>query len=181
MMLGLTGAVQRSFSELSDREVLALAIQSEEEDGRVDRELAEGLRPTYPASAAIFDGMAEEENEHRRRLLDLFGERFGAVIPLIRREDVRGFIRRKPVWMSNGFDIDTVRQRAETMEAETQRFYLEAASRTQDPSSPASSCWRRARSSSPCGRRTSSRAAARCRCAMRARGGPACGSGFTAA
>jgi rubrerythrin len=124
---------QKAFADLSDREVLALAIQSEEEDGRIYREIADGLRENYAASAKVFLEMAEEENEHRRRLLDLYRERFGDSIPLIRREDVKGFVRRKPVWMQNGFDIRTVRHRAETMEAETQRFYREAAARTSDP------------------------------------------------
>jgi len=124
---------QKALSDLTDREVLALAIQAEEEDGRVYRELAEGLRGHYQASAQVFLDMAEEESRHRRRLLDLFQERFGDHIPLIRREDVKGFVRRKPVWMQNSFDIAAVRRRAETMEAETQRFYREAAARTPDP------------------------------------------------
>ena len=92
---------QRAFSDLTDREVLALAIQNEEEDGRIYREFAERMREAYPASAGIFVGMADEENEHRRRLLELYRQRFGDHIPLIRREDVRGFIRRKPVWISH--------------------------------------------------------------------------------
>jgi rubrerythrin len=123
---------QKALSDLTDREVLALAIQSEEEDGRIYRDFAEGLRANYPASARVFEQMAEEESGHRRRLLDLFSERFGDHIPLVRREDVKGFIRRKPAWM-NGFDIDTVRRQAETMEAETANFYRLAAARTSDP------------------------------------------------
>ncbi len=123
---------QKALASLTDREVLALAIQSEEEDGRIYRDLAEGLRPHYPASAGVFDGMAEEESQHRRRLLDLFSQRFGDHIPLVRREDVKGFIRRKAAWM-DGFDIDTVRHRAETMEAEAASFYRQAAARTSDP------------------------------------------------
>ena len=123
---------QKALSDLTDREVLALAIQSEEEDGRIYRDFAEGLRANYPASARVFERMAEEESGHRRRLLDLFSERFGDHIPLVRREDVKGFIRRKPAWM-NGFDIDTVRHQAETMEAETANFYRLAAARTSDP------------------------------------------------
>src|SRR4051812_45492454 len=123
---------QKALSDLTDREGLALAIQSEEEDGRIYRDFAEGLRANYPASARVFEQMAEEESGHRRRLLDLFSERFGDHIPLVRREDVKGFIRRKPAWM-NGFDIDTVRHQAETMEAETANFYRQAAARTSDP------------------------------------------------
>jgi len=124
---------QRSFSDLTDREVLALAIQNEEEDGRIYREFAERMREPYPASAEIFVRMAEEENEHRRRLLEVFTERFGDHIPLIRREDVRGFIRRKPVWMSSSFDVDAMRERAESMEAEAANFYRRAAERSTDP------------------------------------------------
>lgn len=132
-MVLFTFGPQKAFSDLSDREVLALAIQTEEEDGRIYREFAEGLRENYPASAQVFLDMANEEGEHRRELLDLYRERFGDHIPLIRREDVKGFVRRRPVWMQNSFDIDAVRHRAETMEAEAQRFYREAAARSSDP------------------------------------------------
>jgi rubrerythrin len=129
----LSFSPQRAFADLTDREVLALAIQNEEEDGRIYREFAERLRQSYPASAGIFVGMADEENEHRRRLLELYKERFGDHIPLIRREDVRGFIRRKPVWMSPTFDIDAMRDRARSMEDEAANFYRRAAARTSDP------------------------------------------------
>jgi erythrin-vacuolar iron transport family protein len=124
---------QKSFSDLTDREVLALAIQNEEEDGRIYREFADRMREDYPASAEIFIKMADEENEHRRRLLELFQLRFGDHIPLIRREDVRGFIRRKPVWMSTGYDVDAMRERAASMEAEAANFYRRAAARSPDP------------------------------------------------
>jgi rubrerythrin len=124
---------QKAFADLNDREVLALAIQNEEEDGRIYREFAERMREAYPASAGIFVGMADEENEHRRRLLELYRERFGDHIPLIRREDVRGFIRRKPVWISNSFDIDAMRDRAKSMEDEAANFYRRAAARSSDP------------------------------------------------
>lgn len=124
---------QKAFSDLTDREVLALAVQAEEEDGRIYREMAGQLRKDYPASAAIFDGMAEEETEHRRRLLELFQERYGNDIPLIRREDVRGFMRRKPMWMSSSYDIDSIRSRAASMEAEAANFYHRAAARSSDP------------------------------------------------
>jgi rubrerythrin len=125
---------QRSLSELDDREVLALAIQAEEEDGRIYREFAERLRENYPASAKIFTEMAEEEGRHRRRLLDLFSERFGDHIPLIRRDEVRGFIKRPPVWMRKTFDIDAIRDRAEAMEHDARKFYQTAATRSSDPS-----------------------------------------------
>lgn len=124
---------KKPLSALNDREVLALAIQSEEEDGRIYREFAERLQASYPGSADIFSQMAEEESKHRRRLLDVFAERFGDHLPLIRREDVRGFIRRPPVWMSQSFDIDAVRDRAEAMEVEARKFYETAAARSPDP------------------------------------------------
>jgi rubrerythrin len=123
---------QKSFADLNDREVLALAIQNEEEDGHIYRDFAERLRKDFPASAAIFDEMAEEESDHRKMLFDLFRQRFGEHIPLIRREDVRGFIHRKPVWMTQTFDVDAMRQRAESMEQESANFYRRAALRTSD-------------------------------------------------
>jgi len=126
-------SAQKAFSDLTDREVLALAVQAEEEDGRIYREMAEQLRNDYPASAAVFDRMAEEESEHRRRLLELFQERFGNHIPMIRREDVRGFMKRKPMWMSARYDIDAIRGRAASMEAEAANFYRRAAARSSDP------------------------------------------------
>jgi rubrerythrin len=129
----LSFSPQKSFADLTDREVLALAIQNEEEDGRIYREFAERLREPYPASAGIFIGMADEENEHRRRLIELYRERFGDHIPLIRREDVRGFIRRKPVWLASRFDIEAMRDRARSMEDEAANFYRRAAARTSDP------------------------------------------------
>src|SRR5271163_4083694 len=98
MQRGNRSAFMRQFSELSEREVLALAIGSEEEDGRIYNDIAERLRDDYPASANVFLAMAVEENEHRHKLLDLYQEKFGNHIPLIRRQDVRGFITRKPVW-----------------------------------------------------------------------------------
>jgi len=126
-------APQKAFSELTDREVLALAVQAEEEDGRIYREMAGKLRENYPASATVFESMAEEENDHRRQLLDLFQARFGDDIPLIRREDVRGFMKRKPLWMTATFDIDAIRSRAASMEAEAANFYRRAAERSSDP------------------------------------------------
>jgi rubrerythrin len=125
-------SVQRSFSELNDREVLALAIQSEEEDGRLYRDFAAMLRDQFPATAQIFSEMAEEESEHRRRLLALYHERFGDHLPLIRRDDIKGFARRQPVWMTPGFDIEAMRHRAESIEAENANFYRRAAGRTTD-------------------------------------------------
>jgi rubrerythrin len=128
----LTFRPQKSFSELDDREVLALAIQNEEEDGHIYRDFAERLRKDFPASAAVFDEMAQEETGHRQMLFEMYRERFGEHIPLIRREDVRGFIRRKPIWLTQAFDIDAMRQRAESMEEEAANFYRRAAKRTSD-------------------------------------------------
>lgn len=124
----------RDFSELSEREVLALAIGAEEEDCRIYTDLAERLREEFPASAQMFMEMAEEETEHRRKLLDLYGEKFGQHIPLIRRQDVRGFLSRKPIWQLPKPSIEDVRLLAESMETETKRFYRLAASRTTDVS-----------------------------------------------
>jgi erythrin-vacuolar iron transport family protein len=124
----------RDFSDLSEREILALAISSEEEDGRIYADFAEGLRTDYPATANLFIEMAAEEGEHRRRLIDLYREKFGEHIPLIRRQDVRGFISRRPVWQIRPLGLDTVRKQAQLMELETTRFYRRAASRTSDAS-----------------------------------------------
>ena len=124
----------RNFNELSEREVLALAISSEEEDGRIYSDFAEGLRADYPASAQVFIKMAAEEGEHRRWLIDLYREKFGEHIPLIRRQDVRGFVTRNPVWQTQPLRLDAVRGQAELMEMESARFYRQAASRSTDAS-----------------------------------------------
>src|SRR6202163_108462 len=122
----------RSFDSLSEREILALAISLEEEDERVYAESGEGLRQTFPASAAVFDGMRQEESGHRRRLIELFREKFGEHIPLIRRQDVRGFVHRTPVWLVQPLGLDTVRNQAAAMEVESRRFYEKAAARAKD-------------------------------------------------
>ena len=124
----------RDFSDLSEREVLALAIANEEEDGRIYADIAEGLRETYPASAKVFTEMLGEESEHRRRLIALYQQKFGEHIPLIRRQDVRGFLSHKPIWQIRPLGLDAVRDLAESMELETQRFYRRAAARTTDAS-----------------------------------------------
>jgi len=124
----------RNFNELNEKEMLALAISGEEEDGRIYADFAEGLRGTYPGTAAVFTEMAAEEGEHRRRLIDLYVEKFGQHIPLIRRQDVRGFVERKPVWQLRPLGVDVVRKQAQIMEMETSRFYQRAASQTSDAS-----------------------------------------------
>jgi rubrerythrin len=122
----------RDFSDLTEREVLALAIANEEEDNRIYTDIAEGLREDYPGSAQVFVEMAEEEAEHRRRLLETYRGKFGEHIPLIRRQDIRGFVHHKPVWQVLPLNLDEVRNLAENMETETQQFYRRAAARSQD-------------------------------------------------
>jgi rubrerythrin len=123
----------RNFNSLTEPEILALAISLEEEDERVYADIAEGLRQNFPGSAALFDEMREEESGHRRRLIDLYREKFGDHIPLIRRQDVKGFVNRRPIWLIRPLGLATVRGMAGTMEAETRRFYEAASAKTQDP------------------------------------------------
>ena len=122
----------RGFESLSEQEILALAISLEEEDEKVYANFAEGLRQDFPATAAVFDGMRVEESGHRRRLIELSQKKFGDHIPLIRRQDVRGFVNRKPVWMIRPLQLNIVRNAAESMEAETRQFYEKAAARSSD-------------------------------------------------
>ena len=124
----------RSFDSLSEREVLALAIALEEEDEKIYADFADGLKETFPASAAVFEGMREEEVGHRQRLIELFRQKFGEHIPHIRRDDVKGFVKRKPVWLARPLGLDVVRKQAESMEVETRRFYERAAARSADAS-----------------------------------------------
>lgn len=123
---------RREFSSLDEREILALAVAAEEEDGRIYGELASRLAPTYPGSAAIFTGMAEEEDEHRRRLLDLYQEKFGPRLVPIRREHVRGFLHRKPIWLMKTLTLEAARQLVWEMEDGAYRFYMEAAKQCSD-------------------------------------------------
>ena len=125
---------RRRFSDLSEQEILALSISSEEDDARIYRSFADRLRADFPASAAVFDGMAVEEDGHRQRLIDLHRERFGDVIPLIRREHVAGFYARRPVWLSQSLSLETMRGEAAAMEKAAHDFYVRAAARTQDAS-----------------------------------------------
>lgn len=123
---------RRRFRDLSEQEILALAISSEEDDARIYRGYASHLREGYPASAAVFDGMAAEEDTHRRRLIDLHTARFGDVIPLIRREHVSGFYARRPVWLIENLSLERIREEAAQMERDAERFYLLAAANTKD-------------------------------------------------
>jgi rubrerythrin len=122
----------KSFDDLEQAEILALAISSEEEDGRIYADFAEGLREHHPDTAHVFSDMAAEENEHRRMLIDLYVSKFGSHIPLIRRQDVRGFVQRKRLWQVRLQGIDAVRQQARQMEQDAGRFYQQAASRATD-------------------------------------------------
>jgi len=125
---------KKNFKDLSEREILALAIQGEEEDSRVYADFADGLKSTYPATAKVFEEMQAEESRHRQRLIDTYQARFGDHIPLIRREDVKGFVERRPVWLVRPLGIKAVRKQVEVMESETYQFYERALTRVSDPS-----------------------------------------------
>lgn len=122
----------KNFDELTEQEILALAISLEEDDERIYADLAEGLRQDFPASAAVFDGMRVEESGHRHRLIELYRQRFGEHIPLIRRQHVKGFVERRPVWLARPLRLSAVRNQASAMEEETRRFYEKAAARASD-------------------------------------------------
>ena len=123
----------RNFKDLSEREILALAISNEEEDGRTYSDFAENLRDNYPDTARMFVDMAAEEGEHRRSLIDLYAERFGNHIPQVRRSDIRGAPVPLPVWRVTPKGIEAMRRQARQMEADASRFYLQAAARASDP------------------------------------------------
>ena len=133
MLQRLMSFSRRSFDSLSEAEILALAISSEEEDSRIYAAYADGLSETYPASARVFEEMAAEENEHRRRLIDMFESRYGGHIPLIRREHVRGFYERRPDWLVRPLGLEKTRAMAEQMEEQAARFYQAAEARATDP------------------------------------------------
>src|SRR6266571_1067551 len=124
----------RNFNELSEPEILALAISLEEEDERIFADFAHGLRESFPDSAAVFEQMRTEESGHRRRLQDLYQQKFGEHIPLIRRQDVKGFVERRPVWLRRPLSLKAARSAASSIEQETGQFYERAAARTSDAS-----------------------------------------------
>jgi len=124
----------KRFVDLSEQEVLALAITNEEEDSRIYRGFAEGLRANYAASAKMFDEMAAEEVRHRTMLYDLYREKFGEYLPLVRRQDVKGFVQKKPIWLTQQLGVDQVRKYAADMEYEAARFYRKAAETARDAS-----------------------------------------------
>jgi erythrin-vacuolar iron transport family protein len=122
----------KNFADLSEREVLAVAISSEEEDSRIYMSFAEDLQQRYPDTAKIFEEMAEEERGHRHRLLEMYEQRFGPNLPPIRREDVKGFLRRRPIWLTKNLPLDTIRKEVETMELQAERFYAKASEKAED-------------------------------------------------
>ena len=124
----------KKFRDLTEKEILALAISSEEEDGRIYGEFADGLRESYPATAKMFEEMREEEVVHRDRLMAMFKQRFGDHIPLIRRENVKGFLQRKPTWLTRPLGVNVARRQARVMEMEAARYYAKAITRVTDVS-----------------------------------------------
>jgi rubrerythrin len=124
----------KKFKDLTEKEILAIAIGAEEEDGRIYGEFADALRDEYPSTALMFEDMRQEEAVHRDRLIAMFRKRFGEHIPLIRRENVKGFLERRPVWLIRPLGVKVARKQAEVMELEAERFYHKAASRTSDAS-----------------------------------------------
>ncbi|TSE13202.1 rubrerythrin family protein [Mesorhizobium intechi] len=134
MLSRVFGFGRRPFDSLSEQEILALAISSEEDDGRIYRAYADGLAESFPQSAKVFEEMAEEEDGHRDSLIELHRQRFGERIPLIRREHVKGYYERKPDWLVRPLGIEHVRNQAEAMERQAYLFYVEAAKRTTDAS-----------------------------------------------
>jgi rubrerythrin len=126
--------MSKKFSDLTEQEILALAISSEEEDSRIYGDFADGLKTDFPATSKMFLEMQAEESEHRRMLIEQYRQRFGEHIPLIRRQDVRGFIRHRPIWMVRPMGIEAVRKHAETIEAENCHFYELAVTRVTDAS-----------------------------------------------
>ncbi|MBI3701609.1 MAG: VIT1/CCC1 transporter family protein [Afipia sp.] len=131
MIPGITS--RRKFSDLSEAEVIALAISSEEDDARIYATYAEQLRTAYPATAQMFDEMAAEEDGHRKLLIESFERRFGKVIPLIRREHVAGYYSRRPIWLVQNLGLARIRAEAERMEDEAAQFYVRAAQASTDP------------------------------------------------
>jgi rubrerythrin len=122
----------KTFDSLTGQEILALAISLEEDDARIYEDFADGLQENYPEQAAKFREMRRDEDGHRHRLLELYKSKFGEHVPHIRRQDVRGFVDRKPVWLVRPLGLRTVQKTAESMEVETRRFYEAASRRTTD-------------------------------------------------
>jgi rubrerythrin len=134
MLVRLLTNSKRPFASLDEKEILALAIASEEEDARIYLAYADNLKDQFPASAKVFEDMAEVEQTHKNMLIEMFRSRFGERIPLIRREHVRGFYERKPDWLTRNLSLDTIREQAEAMEQQAFRFYTEAVKQVSDAS-----------------------------------------------
>ncbi|MDE1996854.1 MAG: rubrerythrin family protein, partial [Rhizobiaceae bacterium] len=134
MLLRLFRSPKRSFSSLSEQEILAIGIAAEEDDSRIYLAYADSLRPHFPDSAKVFEGMAEVEDTHRKTLIDMHRRRFGERIPLIRREHVSGFYERKPDWLRKNLSLNAIRAEAEAMEQQAYSFYVEAAKQVSDAS-----------------------------------------------
>lgn len=124
----------RDFNSLSQKEIIALAISLEEEDERIYSDFGESLRQNFPGTAQVFEEMRQEEIGHRRQLIEMYRQKFGEHIPLIRRQDVRGFVQRKPIWLNTPLRLEQIRAHVGAMEAETRNFYVHAAARAQDAS-----------------------------------------------
>jgi len=124
--------MRKKFKDLTEKEILAIAIAAEEEDGRIYAEFANALREEYPSTGEMFEEMRGEEAIHRDRLIEMFRQRFGEHIPLIRRENVQGFLERRPVWLIRPLGVKVARRQAEVMELEAERFYHRSAARTTD-------------------------------------------------
>jgi rubrerythrin len=122
----------RTFKSLSEQEILALAVSLEEEDGRIYDNFAQGLQADYPASAKLLDEMRAEEDRHRHRLIELYRKKFGDHIPLIRRQDIKGFVERRPIWLVRPLGLNAVRKQVAEMELETKHFYAKAAQQATD-------------------------------------------------
>jgi rubrerythrin len=122
----------KRFADLNEQKILALAISNEDEDNRIYRSFADRLRGPYPETADMYDKMAQEEIGHRDMLLELHRQKFGDFLPLIRRQDVKGFVARRPIWLNRTLGIDATRKFAEEMEYETARFYRRAAATAHD-------------------------------------------------
>jgi erythrin-vacuolar iron transport family protein len=122
----------RDFEHLTEQEVLALAITAEEEDERFYADVVDALHKDFPASAAVYQGMKDEESAHRRRLIEMYQNKFGDHIPMIKRSEVKGFLQRKSLWMLQPLNLDRIRKQVGVMETETGRFYQRAAERSRD-------------------------------------------------
>ena len=123
---------RKKFNDLTEQEVLSLAISTEEDDARIYHWYAKSLRDKYPASAEIFEAMARTEDQHRSRLIEEHKRRFGDTIPLIRKEHVSGYYARRPVWLIENMGIERIRLEVVRMEQDSYNFYMKAAQRTTD-------------------------------------------------